>query len=72
MVLRRYNDRIQETNKLLGEKVEENHYRYIDMYSKLIDEQGDLAVDYTLDCLHLSDEGYEVITKEIKKIIEGE
>lgn len=72
MVLGRYNDRIQEINKLLKEKVEENNYTYIDMYSKLEDEDGNLKVDYTIDGLHMSDEGYEVITSEIKKIIESE
>ena len=72
MVNKRNNTRIQEINKRLEAALKDTDYKYIDMYSALADENGDLKLDYTNDGLHMSDEGYKVITKEIKKIIEGE
>ena len=69
MVLRRDNERIQNINRLLKEKIDQSQYTYLDMYSKLVDENGNLALDYTYDGLHLSYKGYEVITENIKKII---
>ena len=39
------------------------------MYDLLKDEEGNLKEEYTKDGLHLSDKGYEVVTKEIKQII---
>ncbi len=69
MVTVRENDRIKEINKLLKEKVEENKYNYINMYDLLKDEDDNLKLDYTVDGLHISDQGYKVITKKIKEII---
>ena len=37
------------------------------MYSLLEDKDGNLKLEYTNEGLHMSDEGYEVITKELKK-----
>ncbi len=70
MICGRENSRLKEINKLLKEKCLENNITYINMYDKLIDEDGDLKVEYTVDGLHMSDEGYEVITKELMKYIE--
>ena len=39
------------------------------MYDKLIDKDGNLKLEYTNEGLHISDEGYKVITKVIKKYI---
>ena len=72
MVDKRNNTRIQEINKRLEAALKDTNYKYIDMYSALADENGDIKLEYTNDGLHMSDEGYKVITKEIKKIIEGE
>lgn len=72
MVGDRDNERIKKINDILKEKSEEFNYTYLDFYSKLEGEDGLLKIDYTVDGLHISDEGYKVITKEIMKIIEGE
>jgi len=37
------------------------------MYSLLEDKDGNLKLEYTKEGLHMSDKGYEVITKELKK-----
>lgn len=63
------NDRIIELNQLLEAYCRENHYPYIDVYSKLTDEDGNLLEKYTEDGIHLVEEGYSVITEEIKKYI---
>ena len=69
MVSKRTNSRIRKVNKLLEEKVKENNYKYIDMYDILKDAEGNLNPRYTYDGLHISEDGYKEITKEIKKII---
>jgi len=71
MVGPRENEKIKEINARLEEESQNNPYEYIDMYNKLTDENGDLNLDYTIDGLHISEEGYEVITSEIKSIIES-
>lgn len=70
MVGKRTNERTKNVNKLLKEKCKENDVTYINLYDKLLDEDGDLKVEYSTDGLHISDEGYEVITKELMKYIE--
>ena len=72
MVAERDNERIKGINKVLKEKSKEHEYTYLDFYSKLEDEKGRLKLDYTTDGLHISDEGYKLITKEIMKIINSE
>ena len=71
MVAERNNDRIKGINKVLKENSKKYDYTYLDLYSKLEDEDGLLKLDYTVDGLHISDEGYKLITKEIMKVIEG-
>lgn len=65
----RSNKRIKNINKLVQEKIKNTEYKYIDMYSILKNAEGNLNVRYTYDGLHISHEGYKIITKEIKKII---
>ena len=72
MVGARTNERIQSINEQIKEKSEEYDYTYLDFYSLLSDENGALNLDYTIDGLHISDEGYKLITEEIMKIINEE
>jgi len=65
----RSNKLIREINSTLKEFSKEKKYNYIDLYSKLQDDDKELHFDYTDDGLHINDEGYEVITKEIKKYL---
>ena len=37
------------------------------MYKELSDDDGNLKLEYTREGLHMSDEGYEVITKKLNK-----
>ena len=69
MVSSRDNERIVQTNKKLKQYCDEKKITYIDLYSKLADDEGNLKLDYTKEGLHLSDEGYKVVTEEISKYI---
>ena len=69
MVGRRDNNRIKKINKELKESAKEHNYTYLDLYSILVDENDNLKLDYTVDGLHISEEGYKVISNEIKKLM---
>ena len=69
MVGKRTNENIKEINKKLKKIAQKEKISYIDMYSLLEDSDGNLNLDYTREGLHMSDEGYEVITKKIKQYL---
>ena len=62
-------NKIININKKLEKFCEENNLTYINLYDELIDEDGHLPPRYTDDGLHLNEEGYKVITKEIKNYL---
>lgn len=70
MVKDRKNSDIKEINQKLEEYCKKNKYTYIDMYDELVDKEGNLKLEYTKEGLHMSDEGYKVITKKLKKYVE--
>ena len=59
----RANENIQLINKELKKYCKDNNYVYIDMYSELVDKDGNLDLKYTTEGLHISDLGYLKITK---------
>lgn len=63
------NDKIKELNKKIKQICKEQDVEYINMYDKLIDEKGNLKEEYSVEGLHVSDEGYEYITTILKKYI---
>ena len=65
----RNNGRIRNINKMLNEKFSDSYVDYIDVYSKLADENGNLKDDYTDDGLHLTDDGYQVVTDILKNYL---
>ena len=64
------NEAIRILNKSLKIYCDNNDIIYINLYKKLIDDKGYLKKEYTDEGLHISDKGYEVITKEISKYME--
>lgn len=66
IVGQRNNEDIIEINNQLKKFCEENEITYIDMFSILADDNGNLKEEYTKDGLHISDIGYERITKELE------
>lgn len=63
----RDNKNIEEVNKYIKEVCKTEKVEYIDIYNDLLDDSGNLNLDYTEDGLHISEKGYEVITDKIKK-----
>lgn len=63
------NEKIIEVNDLLKDLAKDEKITYVDLYNKLIDDDGNLNISYTKDGLHISSAGYECITKELMKYI---
>lgn len=70
MVKNRKNDDIKEINEKLEDYCEDNDITYIDMYDLLKDKDDNFSSEYTKDGLHPNDDGYEVITKKLKKYLD--
>ena len=61
-------------NIKIKELAEKYGHSYVDVFSPLLNQQTDeIYSQYTIDGVHFSDKGYEVVTKaineEIKKIL---
>lgn len=69
MVGRRTNDKIRKINKELKAYCKSHDVTYIDVYKELADSDGNIKLEYTKEGLHLSDKGYEVVTKVIKEYL---
>ena len=69
MVGSRNNKDIVDINEKLKDYCEESDVEYIDVYSELSDNKGDLKLDYTIEGLHLTNEGYSVVTNILKNYI---
>lgn len=67
----RSNDQIQKVNQGLREIAKEEKLDYIDLYSSLKDDQGNLKAEYTVDGLHLSDAGYQVVQEIIEPYLDA-
>lgn len=63
------NDFTIEVNKAIKKLCKEKNIVYINIHDLLIDNNGDLKKKYTTDGLHLSEDGYKVVTKEITKYL---
>lgn len=70
MVDVRNNDDIMEINEKIKKYCDDNNYTYINMYDKLLDDDGNFNEEFTDDGLHPNSRGYEVITEEIKKYLD--
>lgn len=65
----RYNDEIQEVNKILKEYCSKNNVTYIDMYDELADNEGNFKESLTKDGLHPNDLGYARISQVLLRYI---
>ena len=66
----RRNKNIISLNDKLKKYCDNNKITYINMYDQLVDEDGNLDGKYSDKGLHLSKEGYKVVTSNLKKYIE--
>lgn len=62
---------IRKLNDKLETLCEEEDITYIDIYSNLVDKNGNLMSKYSVDGLHISDSGYEKITSILEKYIKN-
>ena len=64
------NDDVKEVNSELVKVSEELGVTYIDVFSKLVLEDGNLDLKYTDDGLHLNSFGYDAVTEVLSKYVE--
>lgn len=60
------NTEIKEYNSKISTWARNNHIQYIDAYSSMLDDQGQLNQMYTLDGLHLTETGYAHLAAVLK------
>lgn len=65
----RDNEVIKAINKDIKEVCSKKEVNFIDVYDLLADGDGNLKESYSYDGLHLTEDGYQVITKEINKVL---
>ena len=65
----RQNKRIREINALLKEYCKEEKLTYINIFDLLKEEDGSINEDYTLEGLHINEDGYKVITNALMKYV---
>ena len=65
----RNNEKIKETNKKIKEICKEKNITYVNVYEELTDKNGNLKLEYTVEGLHISDEGYKKITNVLSKYV---
>lgn len=68
-LLENANEKSKKVNEELVKLAEDKEITYIDMFSLLADEDDLLKEDYTDDGKGLNDEGYKIVTEELKKYI---
>lgn len=57
----RTNGKIAEANRAVQELAEKHHTKYIDINDPLKDESGNLKAEYTIEGMHIKEEGYRAI-----------
>ena len=65
----RKNEDIKEINNQLEKYAKKENITYINIYNKLVDDEGLLNEDYTTEGLHINEDGYKIITKELEKYL---
>lgn len=69
-VSKRENSEIKEVNKEIKVLCKKHNVTYINVFKHLTDEDGNLAIKYTKDGLHLNDLGYLKVTKILTPYVE--
>ena len=67
----RNNSKAIANNIKIKEYSEKYNFPYVDLYNPLLDEAtNELKLEYTTDGGHLTEKGYEVVTKQITPVLE--
>ena len=65
----RTNERIREANAAVEALAAQRGHRYIDVNSPLTDDQGRLKAEYTIEGMHIYEEGYRAIWPLVKAAV---
>ena len=63
------NGEIQKINTEIKTLCEENEFEYVDVFGKLIGEDGQLSREYTVDGIHLQEKAYDVVSILIHQLL---
>ncbi|MCL1919364.1 MAG: GDSL-type esterase/lipase family protein [Peptococcaceae bacterium] len=63
------NKRIVEINSLLASVCETEQVIYLDLFSHLVDDLGNLREEYTIEGLHLNAQGYKAVAELLRQHI---
>ncbi len=69
IVGKRTNEKICRINEKLERLAQENDIPYIDVYSHLVDETGNIRLEYTVEGLHLTAQGYRAVAEVLKPYV---
>lgn len=72
VLLIRNNEKINAANQAVQELGREKGVQYIDVNAPLKDEQGRLKAEYTIEGMHIKEEGYRAIYPAIKEYFVSE
>ncbi len=61
----RNNEKIRNANTEVKKLAEKHGQRYIDINKNLMDEQGRLKAEYTIEGLHINEDGYRAVYNDI-------
>lgn len=64
------NDKLRRTNRHLKQKCDQNGYLFLDLFDLLLDESGQLCIDYTVEGLHLNEAGYEIVFSKLSPYLD--
>lgn len=65
----RTNEKINEANEAVKVLAQRHHARYIDINAPLKDAQGNLKAEYTVEGMHITEEGYRSIFPDSLKYV---
>lgn len=65
----RTNEKIALANEKVARLAAKHHQRYIDLNQNLKDEQGRLRAEYTIEGMHINEEGYRAIFEDIMSYV---
>lgn len=65
----RTNEKIALANEKVARLAAKHHQRYIDINRNLKDEQGRLKAEYTIEGMHINEDGYRAIFDDIMSYV---
>jgi len=63
------NMKVRKLNRIIEENAKINNFNFIDLHYLFCDEKLNLKSEYSIDGIHLSPKGYEILNSEIIKLI---